>query len=163
MKKYKLIRYIVSICIYIFGIIFGYAVGITFDPYMPYINMQSYGGDAYTGIQNACAQASNNIANLSNQISCFGLWIAVISSIIFIVLILKNIENIISVMKEIKDENSNASTNVKNNNHNIQSINAKKQYSEDTVEKMIKYKKYLDDGIMTQEEYEAKKKDLLNL
>ena len=49
------------------------------------------------------------------------------------------------------------------NDRQKQDHNTKKDEQEDEIEKLKKYKELLDDGAITQEEYDKKKKELLNL
>ena len=47
----------------VLSVIFGFVVMALSDGY--YESSQSYGGDAYTGIQNAAAQTANNVEDLA--------------------------------------------------------------------------------------------------
>ena len=111
MKTFKLARHIINLVIYSMGCIWNFILWIiSFGTYAPYnyTANKSYGGDAYTGIQNAAADAANNINDLTTLVEeCFQIictWFSFTLFVVFTVLILKNIESIISVSKERREE-----------------------------------------------------------
>ncbi len=69
-----------------------------------YVNYKTYGGDAYTGIQNAAADAANNVYELarwfSDVITCIGF----ISAFAFLALFLHNFEAVIKNCAELRTE-----------------------------------------------------------
>ena len=61
-------------CIFVVGvlcIIFG-AIDGNFYGYSKYVSYEFYGGDAYTGIQNAAADTANNIGRLTDLVESVG-------------------------------------------------------------------------------------------
>ena len=67
----------------IISIIFGIIIGISSDGTSTI--SKSYGGDAYTGIQNAAADTANNVRILTNVIEKFGSYLLIVIGIFIIV------------------------------------------------------------------------------
>ena len=70
--------------------------------YYGYVSRETYGGDAYTGIQNACAQVTTNTYNIYGLIQTF-------SKIFFVIFglltILHYAEKLFENIKVLKNEN----------------------------------------------------------
>lgn len=65
--KHKLIRSIILIAIGIYAYSLAKECGSLEE--LDFTNIQRYGGDAYTGIQNAAAKTSNNVAELAKVVN----------------------------------------------------------------------------------------------
>ena len=136
-----------------------------------------YGGDAYTGIQNASAQTATNIVNLASiQKIGFGSILLVAGCVLIIVGIPEKISN--DASKRIRDNNSiideyqsaNSTNNVNSSQvdamHEVDTINrtaAHEVNSRDSFEEIKKAKAELDSGAISQEEFDSKKKELLDI
>lgn len=109
MEKVKGILKNPKIVISIIGIIIGIVtifIGITtFEftwHYNGTVSKQEYGGDAYTGIQNACAQTATNVYNTFKLVQTFSqIFLIVLGALIVLHYIEKLFENI----KILKEEN----------------------------------------------------------
>ena len=94
----------------IISIVFA-IICLTADVYSPryiYTFHESYGGDAYTGIQNAAADTSQNIIGLGLELGnlikdCFGLSFILVG-LIFVVLAIKSISNKKVLQEKIQTE-----------------------------------------------------------
>lgn len=114
----------------------------------------TYGGDAYTGIQNASAQAANNLLALS-WIVKLGFGSTLIISGLALIVIASTIV--------IQPFESSYHTNAQSNNSNIVSnapestVQTPKKSA--LVDEIAKYNSLLESGAITQEEYEKGIKD----
>ena len=100
-KKKVNIKSIISVIIDVIGVLTGIIttiLGLNFkdSSLFFYADLETYGGDAYTGMQNASAQAANNIAQLGYS---FEKAVSIIIAVLGIFIILYFIGKII---KEIK-------------------------------------------------------------
>ena len=141
-KASTIIKIIASALLFVWGIIimfFGISDNTSFYFYGNYTANETYGGDAYTGIQNAAADTANNISELGNaidySISKAYTWVGIIAMIVALYLFACTLAKI-----EFKKKASNDT---------------------DTLETLTKYQELLNSGIITQEEFDAKKKQLL--
>lgn len=108
-----------------------------------FTSFESYGGDAYTGIQNAVAETSRNINNIGDFLShiindaySWGGTLLMIFGIYIFACTLASIEP----------------NTIENNS-----------LDETTIRDLTNYKSLLDAGAITQAEFEEIKKELLNL
>lgn len=62
------IKMLFGILIAVFGLV-AFCLGLSSDYYGEYELSQTYGGDAYTGIQNAAAATANNVYHLGDTIT----------------------------------------------------------------------------------------------
>ncbi len=104
MKIFKLVRHSVNILLSLLACFISILMCDAFWDWPDRVGLETYNGDAYTGIQNAAAKTANNLECLINNLESCLPYIAVISCIIFLMFILKNIEAIISFVKEIRKE-----------------------------------------------------------
>lgn len=113
-------------------------------------NSFSYGGDAYTGIQNAAAQTANNVHYL-NDILQFGFFA------VLLVAGLALLCHYVPVLLEEASPETLAKINVKT---------SKKDTPADAdagSEEIKDYKNLLDNGIITEEEFSDKARELIDL
>ena len=66
MKVYRIVSRSILVCLFIWGIIFGLLMTENMGNW-DYTWYDTYNGDAYTGIQNATADAANNIIEVHND------------------------------------------------------------------------------------------------
>ncbi len=156
MKKVGfVIKLISSIAIIVIGIII-----MTSKPYLGYYNGKStsykyYSSDAYTGIQNAAADTAKNVASLGVFIQS-ALTTAVNTTYTFagILIAVVGVYMLGTTFSDVKSkEKSKAVVGapVVATNH------------EDAITTLTKFKELLDAGAITEEEFDAKKKELLNI
>ena len=108
-----------------------------------YVSDQSYGGDAYTGIQNGVADTANNVGDVIRNIAAGAQMVYILGGALLMVVGVYLFACLLSQYSCPKvSENSN----------------------EDPVLVSIeKFRNLLDNGVITQEEFDAKKKQLLGL
>jgi hypothetical protein len=106
-KAFKVVKIIVASLLIAMGIILFY---IGFDEIYyssNYTSYETYGGDAYTGIQNAAADTARNVDNLGDLIEesteIFFMFTGIIVVLVGVLLLLKYIEQPAVVNKEILD------------------------------------------------------------
>ncbi len=148
MKKAEfVIKIIVSALFFILGLVvicipmsgeFSYSYDHTFE--------ETYGGDAYTGIQNACADISRNVMRLGRIFEKAANWFFASLGIILV---------LISIYLLATAVGAYSKTN----------IAAKKKESiwqseEKAIEMLGNYKKMLDNGMITEDEYNYQKNRL---
>ena len=69
-----------------------------------YETSQSYGGDAYTGIQNAAAQTANNLRAVGNLISSCFQYVFIFVGLVLLVLALKGILELLpSILESLRN------------------------------------------------------------
>lgn len=161
-KKQSLFRIFAFLAIGVFCIVVAI---ICFDYYgyflgdYTYPNYSYYGGDAYTGIQNGTVDTANNVREAGQQISkylrelLYGIndiagYIFIITGLIMIVI---GIDGFITNGKMAKKYSSAEMPSGKNT----------QDISPD--EKLKKYREFLNEGIISQEEYNEKRKEILGL
>ena len=166
-KTSTIIKLIASALIIALGLvvmILGNNEDFTYDYWGTYTSDQTYGGDAYTGIQNALADVSYNVSELGY---CFEFYTETVHPIIgyiggsLIMLIgtymlgasLKGFEKKKAKGAEAPDTAATAYPTAPTANKS----------NEDAIAMLSKYKALLDSGAITQEEFDAKKKQLLGL
>lgn len=97
MKLFKLIRHSITCLLCLFGIIWPMLTGGYLSHGGLDVSFERYGGDAYTGIQNAAAKTANNVGDLINALYDFQAWVLFLLSIIFTIIFLKNLEIVIYI------------------------------------------------------------------
>ena len=117
------------------------------------VQWEYYGGDAYAGIQHASATTANNVRLLGEAAACAVerayFWIGILLMVIGAYLFACSLANI-----EFKNEYV----------INMTTTEKKSKEPEDAaIAHLAKYKGLLDEGAITQEEFDAKKKQLLGL
>ncbi len=159
-KTSSIIRMIASILIIVVGIV-SLIVGVGSSSYYGYTRSITYGGDAYTGIQNAAADTANNIAKLGgdvsdhlNTIGMFAGIIVILAGVYMLALSLRDLE-LKKKAKEVPAEAEVAAP--------IDTPNEPVGSEDYMIEKIEKYKKLLDAGAITEEEYDTKKKQILDV
>ena len=169
MKVKKQIFDWVAVAIGVVAIIFA-IICMTSNNYFPegaYEYYHSYGGDAYTGIQNAAAQAANNILWLSDCIEtlagCVKLGFGFSLLVAGFTLIANGLKGIFvkdGVAEETVEKKAKKEKTEKTEEKREQPV----QTAEiDKVEEFKKAKALFDAGYITEEEFESKKKILLGL
>lgn len=74
------------------------------DSYREHVELLSYGGDAYTGIQNAAADTANNVYLLNNSLYfLFGCSFSIVS-LVFLALTLSKIPDLTAPDESCKDK-----------------------------------------------------------
>ena len=101
-KSFKFVRHLICAILCLVGIVFNFAADLTSSSHIPYVDSEVYGGDAYTGIQNAAAATSNNIRLLSYILDDLCFWLVGITTIMFLMILLKNIDAMVQIAKEEK-------------------------------------------------------------
>ena len=162
-KAYKMIINIVGVIAGLIILLYGLT---SLSPNSgSYIRSNIYGGDAYTGIQNAAADTGNNVRIVGNDI-IKGIGMLEIGMGLFISLYSGN------QLVECFDDNVNIEKHVKQVEKPIEKkqeekpikkeeIVETKVVEETPIEKEIKeYKELLDMGAITQEEFDLKKKQI---
>ncbi len=116
-----------------------------------YANLESYGGDAYTGIQNAAARAANNIQLLSIIVKCgFGFLLIITGLILIAIAVTKNTNNaqIVPAYSKVNEtKNPNVAENKENPSEDIEEMD-----EIDYVGTIREYQKMVENGEMTEEE-----------
>ena len=116
-----------------------------------YANLESYGGDAYTGIQNAAARAANNIQLLSIIVKCgFGFLLIITGLILIAIAVTKNTNNaqIAPAYSKVNEtKNPNVEENKENPSEDIEEMD-----EIDYVGTIREYQKMVENGEMTEEE-----------
>lgn len=116
-----------------------------------YANLESYGGDAYTGIQNAAARAANNIQLLSIIVKCgFGFLLIITGLILIAIAVTKNTNNaqIAPAYSKVNEtKNPNVAENKENPSEDIEEMD-----EIDYVGTIRDYQKMVENGEMTEEE-----------
>ena len=147
-----ILRTVASIMVMILGIVMVFNSNFYINGVNT--NYQFYGGDAYTGIQHAVADASNNINDIANALEniiedaykCTGYFLLFIGIYMLGATLSTIHKNKRSTLTEEPEVLSNSTP------------------SEDSVlENIEKYKRLLDAGIITEEEFTAKKRQLLGI
>lgn len=128
---------VLGVVIFLMGILYvsGFYCSAVYVPY------EKYGGDAYTGIQNAVADAANNIGDIADALY-FGMH--QIYMFVGIFLIIMSVYLLACAFAAIPSKKK-----VDKESHALSQI--------------AQYKNLLDTGVISQEDFEAKKKDLLGL
>lgn len=90
---------IITILVGIYSLILGIAGPISYSG--AFVSKEAYGGDAYTGIQNASANTANNVDNLGDMCECTFRNAFAIAGILLVV---KGTEKIVN--SSIVDENT---------------------------------------------------------
>ena len=104
----------------------------------------AYGGDAYTGIQNAAAQTANNVQDL-----------AAIAKVGFgSILMVFGLYLIVSAIDVVEVSTKSTVEAPKEPSSQVENI---------AGDEIGRYKELLDNGVISQEEFDAKKAQLLNL
>ena len=125
----------------------------TYIPYSgDYISHRYYNGDAYTGIQNAIADAGNNVYQVSSTVSDAGreimdamlLAFAFIFTIVFFVFLYLTIKAFMETAIEEAKE-------------------VVKEVANDDASKIEYYNSLKERGLLSKEEFELKKKQLLGI
>lgn len=101
---------------------------------------KAYGGDAYTGIQNAVADVSFNVKELGESFENFFCYLYLFIGLIVFALGVYLFACTLCTYER-----------------------APKKDKEDELVTVVRYKDLLDQGVITQEEFDAKKKQLLGL
>ena len=116
-----------------------------------YANLESYGGDAYTGIQNAAARAANNIQLLSIIVKCgFGFLLIITGLILIAIAVTKNTNNaqIVPAYSKVNEtKNPNVAENKENPSEDIEEMD-----EIDYVGTIREYQKMVENGEMPEEE-----------
>lgn len=162
MKKATTIMKIISssllITLGLVMIICGLIGEVGYDYYGRPTNYMSYGGDAYTGIQNASADISSNVAvlgySMQDVLETAFLIVGIVIVLVGVYMLAIALQGTIT-MNSSKGDRVDPEKNLKI----IDNITPEKH----TLETLERYKKLLDSGVVTQEEFDAKKKQLLNL
>lgn len=99
-----MMKCIINIALCLFGMVWNFISGM----YNGWgvgnqVLYQQYGGDAYTGIQNAAAKTGNNVYIVTRYLEGWSRWLAIISTIVFLMLLLKNIEKLIIIVKGLRN------------------------------------------------------------
>ena len=147
-----IIKLIASIAIIILGIIVM-MMG-TFNNaayyYGVYTSYEYYGGDAYTGIQQAVADTSKNVDRLGDLICSVTNNTYLYAGLIIIALGIYMIGNTFANFELEKKETP-----------KVEPVVNPSQ--DDVLSTITKFKELLDAGAITQEEFDAKKKEMLNI
>ena len=116
---------------------------------------KSYGGDAYTGIQNAAAATANNVQSLCDVVKFgFGALLIVIGLAIIAFFLSK-------LLSAAGDKSDKTSDPIEENNKKL--LNTGESVPDDPIEALNMYKRLLDTGEITLEEFKAIKKELIGL
>lgn len=108
MKIFSLVKSAFSAALSILGAVFSLVLGIG-DAYYYFgstVSNEIYGGDAYTGIQNAAAATANNISRFGYAIERVLVFIGLILFVVFLMLFLRNIEAMLKAIAELRNNNS---------------------------------------------------------
>lgn len=128
-----------------------------------YESSETYGGDAYTGIQNAAAQTANNVQYLTAAVK-FGFGsVLLIAGFVLIIYALTSGKSLPSPVKDKVGFSANTvpapfAEKEASDTTNTVPVQGNVKYSE-----LEKYNELLNDGVISQEEFDAKKKQILGL
>ena len=186
MKKTSFILKIIGAALVIFfGFYIAFFTSVAY-PYYEYTSSYTYGGDAYTGIQNAAADTSNNVQKIGYWLySTFGdfhIFIGLVT-IAFGVYLLGCAFASFEWKKKTPAANAVQANAVQANAVQANAVQTtayaapvanmfpsampqtivNAPQDNDTVSKISKLKELLDAGIITREEFEAKKNQLLGI
>ena len=141
-KSSYVLKFVCAILLIVFGItvlILGISEAIGGYYYYTYTNDVSYGGDAYTGIQNAAADTANNVGRLGYLVEGIVAQLYILSGILCIIIAMYWLAGVLAIDK------------------------TKISKPETSLDTLGKYKNLLDSGVISQEEFETMKKQLLNI
>lgn len=102
MNVFKVIRYSVSIFLCFLALILCFFMIVDNGYYYDLPGYKSYGGDAYTDIQNGISDAAWNVSRVGNTLEFVSDILGGIGAIVFIMLLLKNVQSLIGAIGELK-------------------------------------------------------------
>ena len=105
-SKVKIIKNIVIVILSLIAIISAIVETNYSENPGSFVDSKYYGGDAYTGIQQAAAKGANNTRLLNMEISHYFRSVMWIIAIAFAILLVKAIFNIVDFVKYKKEKNT---------------------------------------------------------
>lgn len=163
-KKSTVIKVISSALIIALGlvvIILGKSNDYTFFCRSVYTSDQTYGGDAYTGIQNAVADVSYNVSEIGEALQDYSENVQpIVATLGGILIMLVGTYLLGSSIAGIEKEKT-VVTAPDTAANAAPAAPVTNKSNEDTILMLSKYKSLLDSGALTQEEFDEKKKQLL--
>lgn len=123
-----------------------------------YVSYEYYGGDAYTGIQNAAADTANNVGRLISNTAELEELAQTAVALFFVILTLLFVTFGIKNLMEAK---TNPVPVAAENAPQPAAEEKKPEGNEGLVEQLQKYKKLLDEGVISEADYENAKKRIL--
>ena len=141
-KRSFVLKLISAILLFVLGatvLILGIAEETGGYYYYDYIYELTYDGDAFTGIQNATADTANNVGRLGYLIEGIVEQLYILSGILLIIIAMYWLACALAIDKKMLPK------------------------SETSLDTLAKYKNLLDSGVISQEEFDVMKKQLLNI